>query len=155
MKLYRWITNLTIGVIALACSGAVLAENLFYTHNLSEAETYSYVTDTGDYAMDKAAFIQVSIVDTKIPSSGTLLDVSSFSIGNTGFSTSFDNLMSYVFSLGSLGNGGYMLSFQGFSNGVWGKGYNVGANAVPLPVAVWLFSAALLGFAIFSSRRSI
>jgi hypothetical protein len=161
MKTYGWITNLTIGVLALACSDVVLAENQFYTLNLDETKTYSRVSDaggcadTGILAVDETAFINMSLFDAEISSSDTLHDFSSFSIiSGTGFTASFDALTSYVFSLGGSGLDEYIFTLKDFSNEAWVSASYVEVNDVALPAATWLFSA-LLGFAAFSSRRSV
>jgi hypothetical protein len=159
MKLYRKIANLTIGMFALVGSSNVLAENVDHILNLGEFETYSHVTnpgsfnDMGPFKLNAAPNVSVSIVDSEVE--GTL-NISSFSINSsTGFSGTFADLTSAVFSQGALGTGAYTLTFDGFTDGGIGATYDVPVSAVPLPAAVWLFGSAILGYATFSARRSV
>ncbi|MEW8337308.1 MAG: hypothetical protein AB2558_00835 [Candidatus Thiodiazotropha sp.] len=162
MKSYRWISNLTVGVLALVASSSVLAANLDRTLTLGETETYNHVndpgtfTDTGTFTLLADSPISVSLVDNEIGSTfGPILDVSSFTVTSGGFTATFDDLTSHVFSLGNLVADTYTLTFNGTSNGFAGAVYDVTVSAVPVPAAVWLFGSALVGFATFSARRSV
>jgi hypothetical protein len=166
MKLYWWITNLSMGVLALVGSSTALAANVYHTLNLGEPETYSHVrdyddvfTDTGIFTLEAETEVIVTIVDTEVISQnpGTvLLDVSSFQVySGSQELLNVDGLASEILRLGTLGPGDHTLTFQGVPDGVWGGIYDVTVSVVPLPGAAWLIGSALFGFAVYSSRQSV
>lgn len=172
MKLYKWISVLTFGLLGLICSGSVLAINYNAALTLGQTHTFNHlVTDTEDYSgafTDRGTFeiadkgsVSLSIRDNELTTSFIdLLNVSQFSVFDNPsialFSTGIGgDLTSATFTLAGLSAGLYTLEFFGDANGVFGVAYDVTASSVPLPAAAWLFGSALIGFVAFSARRSV
>ncbi|MES9940616.1 MAG: VPLPA-CTERM sorting domain-containing protein [Candidatus Thiodiazotropha sp. 6PLUC2] len=172
MKLYKWISVLTFGLLGLIGSGNVLAINYDAALTLGQTHTFNHLTtDADDYSgafTDRGTFelvdrgsVSLSIRDNELTTSFIdLLNVSQFTIFDNAsialFSTGLDgDLTSTTFTLAGLSAGLYTLRFIGDASGVFGAAYDVTVSAVPLPAAAWLFGSALIGFVAFSARRSV
>ncbi|MES9830704.1 MAG: hypothetical protein ABW139_00530 [Candidatus Thiodiazotropha sp. DIVDIV] len=172
MKLSKWLSGLTFGLLGLIDSGNVLAINYDSALTLGQTNTFNhFVTDSEDYSgafNDRSTYeladsssVSLFIRDNELTAEYVdLLNVSQFTVFDSAsmaiFSTGLGgDLTSATFTLAGITAGLYTLVYVGDANGVFGAEYDVNTNAFPEPVVAWLFGSSLLGFVVFSSRRKV
>jgi hypothetical protein len=163
-----------LGVLALLSVSNILAAiDRNSIQILDKTETFDHINLSGpNYSglfsytstfrlYSGAGSVDVSIIGSQLAQDSsesaayciTVSDIAMIDSGNFLYSTGVGcELFDAAYTMVA---GPYERAFGGNTEGDWGRVYNTEASAVPLPAAIWLFGAALVGFVAYSARRSV
>jgi hypothetical protein len=160
MNIMRKQISCSIALIALLMSAAFGAQAASYDAGVftSEADSYTTPQPHGNFLDSYSLTIDTPSLEFTIAGTheGMLQDDLLLTNINTNEQIHLSSTFSETFMLTT---GDYIFTLSGFALNAIDPGtasdYDLTMSAVPLPAAVWLFGAALLGFVTYSRRSNV